>query len=142
MKSRFYDNGLQFECTGCGECCKYSDAVVYVTDEEISSIARYLTSPEEDFVLNYITAFRGKLVLKSKVDACIFLEDDRCIVYSARPKQCRTFPFWPDILKSRVRWSQVSESCEGMDQGKQYTAEEIREILNESKTVNGLDQTN
>ncbi len=36
----------------------------------------------------------------------------------------------------------VSESCEGMDQGKQYSAEEIREILNESKTVNGLDQTN
>lgn len=138
MKPRFYDNGLQFECTGCGECCKYSDAVVYVTDEEITAIAGYLQLSDAEFALNYIGAFRGEWVLKSRGDACIFLNDHVCKVYPVRPRQCQTFPFWSDILKTRERWNLVSESCEGMDQGRLFNAEEIHTILKTHQSVPGV----
>jgi len=37
---------------------------------------------------------------------CIFLQDDNtCRIYEARPSQCSTYPFWPDILASQQAWN-------------------------------------
>ncbi|MFQ6610798.1 MAG: YkgJ family cysteine cluster protein [Fidelibacterota bacterium] len=138
MKPRFYDNGLQFECTGCGDCCKYSDAVVYITDHEISAISSYLSIPEDDFVFQYVTSFRNRLVLKSNGDSCILLQNDRCMAYPVRPTQCQSFPFWSDILKSQSRWNLVSETCEGMNHGKKFSSDKIRRIMNEELPVDGI----
>lgn len=31
-------------------------------------------------------------------DACVFLEGTRCGVWGARPVQCATYPFWPELM--------------------------------------------
>ena len=38
---------------------------------------------------------------------CVFLDQETnyCRIYEARPVQCRTYPFWPSILKSQEAWN-------------------------------------
>jgi uncharacterized protein len=139
VKSRFYDNGLNFECTGCGKCCEYSDAEVYLNESDIDRICAYLTITSESFIKTYCRTVKGKQVLKSNKSHCIFLNEKRCKIYSARPDQCRTFPFWGEILKSKTRWDYVGETCEGINQGKFYTFEEIRKAMKSNTDVPGIE---
>ena len=39
--------------------------------------------------------------------ACVFLEKEtnHCQIYEARPTQCRTYPFWPSIMKAPDAWN-------------------------------------
>lgn len=65
---------------------------------------------------------------------CIFLDRKTvpgkavCSLYEARPTQCRTWPFWPENLRSRRTWEQVKlvTPCPGMDSGKLVPIEQIR----------------
>lgn len=51
------------------------------------------------------------------VQACIFLKDKACIIHSVRPRQCSTYPWWPDLIDGES-WDQERDSvCEGMDHG-------------------------
>ncbi|MBA2369084.1 MAG: YkgJ family cysteine cluster protein [Candidatus Protochlamydia sp.] len=38
----------------------------------------------------------------------------KCEVYLARPKQCQTFPWWPE--NSVESWRLAAQSCEGINQ--------------------------
>ncbi len=42
----------------------------------------------------------GWRMLKSQANGdCVFLKDGRqCTVYSARPLQCSTYPWWPELM--------------------------------------------
>ena len=46
--------------------------------------------------------------------ACVFLEKEtnHCQIYEARPTQCRTYPFWPSIMKAPDAWH---EECRRAD---------------------------
>ena len=48
------------------------------------------------------------MCLKRKDDAaCIFLNPiGQCNIYDVRPIQCRTYPFWPSILKNKQTWEE------------------------------------
>jgi hypothetical protein len=71
---------------------------------------------------------------------CVFLDRTTapgkalCGVYSARPTQCRTWPFWPGNLESREDWERVRgvTPCPGMGQGTLYPVEQIRIIRDEA----------
>lgn len=45
---------------------------------------------------------------------CIFLKDKKCQIYGARPKQCRTFPWWIHNLKTQESWKEAAKECEGI----------------------------
>jgi Fe-S-cluster containining protein len=49
-------------------------------------------------------------------------------MYKARPSQCRTWPFWPENLKTKRHWESVKRvtPCPGMDSGKLVPIEQIR----------------
>jgi Fe-S-cluster containining protein len=68
---------------------------------------------------------------KSNFD-CIFWKDG-CAVYAARPLQCRTFPFWKDILSSPSSWAVARTGCPGMDRGRHYSGAEIQSILDRQR---------
>lgn len=40
-----------------------------------------------------------------------------CLAHDSRPVQCRTWPFWPDNLKSKKAWNRAAKSCEGIGRG-------------------------
>ncbi len=46
---------------------------------------------------------------------CIFLKDKKCMVYQARPVQCRTYPWWKENLRTPESWKLASEGCEGIN---------------------------
>lgn len=124
-KDRFYADGLHFECTGCGNCCKLADGFVYVTEDEIRGMSKHLKLSITAFADQYLEIHKNRYVLKSNGDACILLENNVCRVYPARPVQCRTFPFWPANLKSKYRWKITQLTCEGIGRGRLYSKSDI-----------------
>jgi Fe-S-cluster containining protein len=58
---------------------------------------------------------------------CIFLDPQTrgCMVYAARPVQCRTWPFWDSNLGSPSDWKRTCDACPGAGEGKLYSFEQI-----------------
>ncbi|MDP6388243.1 MAG: YkgJ family cysteine cluster protein, partial [Candidatus Pacebacteria bacterium] len=75
----------------------------------------------------------GLFHLKRNTLHCPFLKDGQCIVYDARPTQCRTWPFWPDNMNPSTWKKEIESYCPGIGKGKLYSTEEIDVILNEHK---------
>jgi uncharacterized protein len=114
--SPWYAEGLRFECTGCGQCCTGTPGYIWVNDEEIQNIAAFLKLSLEEFSNRYLRRVKGRLSLLElpKSFDCIFLKDKKCQIYSVRPIQCRTYPWWPQNLKSEKDWREAARFCEGI----------------------------
>jgi len=133
----WYRSGLAFQCTGCSDCCSGPETgFVWVDEQEIQAIAdatgfqNDLDGFERKFVRTI--GARKSLVEYSDGD-CIFLDPNtrKCSVYKARPKQCRTWPFWKENLRSPKTWAQTAKSCPGCNTGKIYSLEQITRIVNQ-----------
>lgn len=116
----WYQQGLKFKCTGCGQCCTGSPGYVWVTPEEISQMAQLLNISEEDFSKKYTRKAHGRIALIEKRDLkgnydCVFLKERKCTLYEARPKQCRTYPWWKENLSSPEEWQETAAICEGIN---------------------------
>ncbi|KAL7529882.1 hypothetical protein ACHAXR_003206 [Thalassiosira sp. AJA248-18] len=119
----WYENGLEFSCTGCGKCCKV-DGDVWLAPEEVDNIVNHLgynqsnASSINDFRQKYVRAevtpadgdqSQSWMCLKRKEGACVFLDPiGKCSIYDVRPVQCSTYPFWPSLLKSQQAWEEES----------------------------------
>jgi Fe-S-cluster containining protein len=134
----WYEEGLEFECTGCSKCCQV-DGDVWLAPEEVTSIANYLQKTDEDDIIASIDAFRKKYVRaelspadddgddgdedpslqsqssswmclkRTKEGACTFLDPSgKCSIYDVRPVQCSTYPFWPSLLEDPEAWEEES----------------------------------
>ncbi len=127
-KVPWYNDGLRFECTQCGDCCTGAPGYVWVTNDEIALLAKHLAMPLEDFERQYVrkVGVRKSLIEYGNGD-CVFFDGKirKCTVYEARPKQCRTWPFWDSNIRSPAAWQQTCEVCPGSGRGKLYTVEEI-----------------
>ncbi|MBS0624173.1 MAG: YkgJ family cysteine cluster protein [Verrucomicrobia bacterium] len=132
--TKWYAEGLKFKCTGCGKCCTGSPGYVWVNEEEIATMSQALGITVEVFYRRYIRRVGQRLSLTEKGPNydCVFLEDGKtCRLYQARPKQCRTFPFWSHTLASKETWEHAAQDCEGINhpEAKHYSQEEIDSIL-------------
>ena len=64
----------------------------------------------------------------SKKGHCMLLNSEgKCSVYPVRPTQCRTYPFWPEILISEEKWNNERQRCEGIQQGEIIQTEYIEQ---------------
>ena len=127
------ESKLRFECTECGECCKFRGeyAYVYLNRHELRELAEHLGLGVRAFRQGY--TFRdedGWTQLKTTSDGCVFLgKDGRCGVYEARPTQCRTFPFWRDFVNDGTWSDEVRSLCEGIGRGRLYTIDEAEDLM-------------
>ncbi len=129
----FYSRGLQFECLECGRCCTGFPGYVYLSQADIEKLAAFLRISLERLISYYtrpVTLFGEKRVsLVERSDyRCIFWKDG-CTVYSARPYQCMSYPFWKRILISKREWVREGQRCPGIDRGRVYSKEEIEKLL-------------
>ncbi len=115
--SPWYEEGLNFKCTGCAKCCEGAPGYVWVNDREIFEIAKFLSMPVEDFKNKYLVSAQGRYSIKDLPKAnyrCVFLLDGKCRIYDKRPLQCRTYPFWPEVIRSKKQWQNEARLCEGI----------------------------
>ena len=95
----WYANGLRFNCTQCGNCCRNHGeyTFVYLARKDVLAIAGHLKLTPKAFIAEYCNVVDGWVTLRMDEPACRFLEEDnRCAIYPVRPKQCATWPFWEE----------------------------------------------
>ena len=130
--SPWYEDGLRFTCTQCGNCCTGAPGYVWVNQAEIEALAASVG--EQDLALFEKEYVRRVGVRKSLVELsngdCVFFDPESrgCTVYQARPRQCRTWPFWSSNLKSEQAWRETCGVCPGSGHGKLYDLDSIEEM--------------
>jgi Fe-S-cluster containining protein len=145
----WYADGLKFTCTQCGNCCTGGPGFVWVSPVEIDRLAKFLGEPAERVVKRYCRRFGDRLSLKERKTPeglydCIFLQHVPgeptaenpnppprriCSIYSVRPLQCRTWPFWNENLASPENWERGKRRCPGMGKGNRHFSLEKIESL-------------
>ena len=120
---------LKFECTACGQCC-VRPGLVYLTEEDIEKIAEFFKMTAEEVKISMLERSGSDWVIQVDKEAdCLFFRDDKCRIHTAKPTQCMTYPFWPELVGERSAWRRERQFCPGIGQGKSYQAEEVREML-------------
>lgn len=128
MSEPWYHSGLKFTCSQCGNCCTGTPGYVWVTDQDVLAIARYLDKPVGEIRLMHTRPARGKTSLTEFANGdCTFFDPTtrRCRIYPVRPVQCRTWPFWNQNLASPEAWQQTQQVCPGAGCGNFVSLDEI-----------------
>ena len=102
-----------FQCKG--NCCIGESGYIWINNQEINYLSKFLKLSVEEVKKKYLnkinTTFSIKEVKLSYNNySCIFFNTEikRCSIYDARPKQCKTFPFW-DYFKENEK--EVYKEC-------------------------------
>lgn len=132
MSDPWYKDGLKFECTRCGNCCTGEPGFVWIDDAELLAIADHLgESVEVVRGLHTRSGHRGQTLRERTNGDCVFYERAvGCTIYSVRPRQCRTWPFWDSNLRSPEEWERTRQICPGAGSGELIPADEITRRLN------------
>jgi Fe-S-cluster containining protein len=132
------ERGLRFECTQCGKCCwtrgQYSH--VYLTKQDLASLAAAVGLSVAETRRRY--TFRdenGWTELDFSEGRCVMLDakTNLCTVYESRPTQCRTFPFWPEMIRRGAWTAEAKRICEGVGNGRVVPKEEAAARLADQK---------
>ncbi len=131
MPEPWYQDGLRFRCTQCGDCCTGEPGYVWVNRDEIEAIARHRGESVDEVTALYTrVAARGRTLRERTNGDCVFYEKGKgCTVYPVRPRQCRTWPFWSSNVASPEAWAETCRICPGSGQGELISAEEITRRL-------------
>ena len=144
MKPFYEHQPLRFSCSACGDCCVTgNDYYVYLSGREVERIRNYLKLSRGWFRRRYLERLDdGDLVAAAEADGrCVFLDANRrCRVYSVRPLQCRTYPFWPELAGDARAWKSETRRCEGINCGKAVPVERIRRSVNACLSQEGGSQ--
>jgi Fe-S-cluster containining protein len=143
----WYADGLSFTCTQCGNCCTGSPGYVWISEIEIQRLAAHLNISTHDVVEQYCRRIGNRISLRENRAPsgnydCVFLKEVEvpakagqaptlrrtCTIYSVRPLQCRTWPFWDGLLDSAEDWKRASRKCPGMNTGKKYSLANIEKL--------------
>jgi hypothetical protein len=118
---------------GCTKCCE-EQGFVYLTEEDIARLAGFLGMAAEEFEKRHV--YRTKNLRRLRVPRyaqCAFLKEGGCSVHEAKPTQCRTFPYWPELLRSRRAWHETGKRCPGIGKGELVNIEMARGVAEEMR---------
>jgi uncharacterized protein len=125
----WYQEGLRFTCTACGNCCTGGPGFVWVNKQERLALAEALGfESEEAFHRRYVRQIGVRFSLKERANFdCVLFDGEtrKCTVYAARPRQCRSWPFWHSNLASPADWQHTCRVCPGAGQGRCHPLERI-----------------
>ena len=124
----WYQDGLSFACSRCGNCCTGSPGYVWLSVDEMQSLAGHLGLEFEQFTQRFVRQVEnGYSLIEKPNHDCVFWDAAvGCTVYEARPMQCRTWPFWPAHLESPQSWQRTQAFCPGCrGDGPVFAVEEI-----------------
>ncbi len=129
----WWNQGVQFECQGSGKCCVSHNGYgyVYFTKEDRRRMAAHLKIPTQIFTKQYCVKQGPVYHLKEvhKNGDCRFLKNKQCSAYEGRPTQCRTWPFWPEVMNAKSWQKDVVSFCPGIGKGRIWSKTEIDQNL-------------
>jgi uncharacterized protein len=128
MRQPWYREGLKFACVGCGDCCTGAPGYVWVDRSEIEALAAAVGMEIEAFERRFVrTVGNRKSLIEHDNGDCVFFDGAGrgCRVYEVRPRQCRTWPFWPSNPSSRAAWEEIASRCRGCNSGRLASLQEI-----------------
>lgn len=126
----WYKDGLRFQCTQCGNCCTGAPGYVWVNRDEVAALAAEVHMEVDAFLKQYVRKVGARMSLVEYANGdCVFFDNVKrtCNVYQARPRQCRTWPFWHSNVCTAEAWRQTCEVCPGSGQGALVPLEKIVE---------------
>ncbi len=111
-------DALRFACQrGCINCCNM-DGWVYLTEDDLKRAAKFTGMSAKAFESKYVYRTRHQMRLRKPPDKqCSFLQEHGCSIHPAKPTQCRTFPFWPELVERRTAWNRTGRYCPGIGKG-------------------------
>ena len=123
--------GLRFGCLGCGRCCRGASGGIFMRPCAERCIAAALCLTAEQLRSRFETSrWRFPSLKETGCGRCVMNGDDgRCRVYACRPVECRTWPFWPELLESPQAWQAAARRCPGMDSGPLWSPRRIAVVL-------------
>ena len=126
----WYAAGLRFNCQRCGACCSGAPGYVWLEAADVAVLALSLGLEKADFLANHTRRVDGGLSLREETDGrCVLFESGvGCRAYEARPRQCRTWPFWARIVATSAAWEREAADCPGMSTGDVIGPEEIERL--------------
>ncbi len=118
-----YPIALRFHCTRCGLCCGDTDEKerhILLLKKEAEKIATATSQPFSAFAkkINGKVPYTYEMKKTDKTHACVFLENNKCLVYPLRPLVCRFYPF---ELKNADRFEHeflCTKECPGVNRGR------------------------
>lgn len=118
---------FRFACQRSGRCCTGGSGYVWVDEAEVPALAAALGLAPDAFARRYLRTVadpRGGAPRLSLVErgaptqsgaACALLEGrNECSVYAARPRHCREFPYWPEVLDDPEAFERARATCPGI----------------------------
>lgn len=134
MKDKFLSSPRHFLCTRCSRCCAGQPGFVWLSISDLDLLCNYLGMSKREFALAFCKpvdiGIKVTLSLKEKPNNdCIFLSEQGCSVYEARPTQCRTYPFWEHLVEEDRLWMEEARECPGIGRGPLVDPEYIVEAI-------------
>ena len=81
----------EIDCTQCANCCRVTD--VGISDRDVEKLAKFIGVTKDEFLRDFTARDEANtLILKRTETGCVFLKDNLCTVYEARPQNCANFP--------------------------------------------------
>ena len=134
-KDNWWQEGVRFQCQGSGKCCTSHGeyGFVFLTRADRQRMAKHLKISTLSFTKKYCEKFNGAfhLIEDPKNTDCMFLKNKRCSIYEARPTQCRTWPFWPEVMNAKTWNKEVLGFCPGVGKGPVIPVDKIKKALKE-----------
>lgn len=118
MKQEFAFTFAADSCAACGGfCCVGESGYIFLELSEAQAIASLLGLSLEEFSARFLKRVGARYSLIERPYkfflgyACIFFDAARggCMVYDARPRQCREFPFWES--NRSLSFNEVVKQC-------------------------------
>ena len=109
---------MRFECQpGCTKCCD-QEGLVHLSEADLVRLAAFTGMDVARFEQRFVVrTYRTLRLRKPRNRQCPFLLANGCSVHAAKPTQCRTFPFWPELLDDPRELKAVARYCPGIGKG-------------------------
>ncbi len=126
--------GLRFTCQrGCTKCCE-TRGFIYLSEEDVTRIAKYLRLPKAQFEAEYVVRYKHVIRFRKPLgEQCHFLTAQGCAIHEVKPTQCRLFPFWPELVENRFAWNETGKTCPGIGKGELIQIGEACETADEMR---------
>jgi Fe-S-cluster containining protein len=128
-----YPAAVRFQCIKCGICCgdtKEKTRHILLLKTEAEQIATATSQPTSAFTVKIKDkAPYSHEMKKTEEGKCVFLKNNCCTIYTARPLICRFYPFELKTAHDGKHTFLYTTECPGINKGRMLNKNYFRKLL-------------